>query len=329
MRFASILLAVTATGAAAAAFVWRAEAPAVAGSTGLIDVVPAARSSAIPVAIPTFAAPVVADPRATPSTSPVSTLSAPRASTAGTWWKPAIGDTWQWQLSGTINTGYDVAIYDVDLFDTPAATVARLRADGRRIICYFSAGSSENWRNDFKQFAKADMGRPLDGWPGERWIDTRSPNVRRIMTARLDLARSRGCDGVETDNMDGYANRNGLGLTAENQLDYNRFLADGAHARGLAIGLKNDLAQVKALEPSFDYAVNEQCNQYKECRKLAPFTLAGKPVFNAEYAVRYRDDRNGARETLCTAMRAARIRTLVLPLKLNDKYRYTCDAPTA
>ena len=37
------------------------------------------------------------------------------------------------------------------------------------------------------------------------------------------------------------------------------------------------------LLPYFDYAVNEQCLQYRECGKLAPFVAAGKPVFEVEY----------------------------------------------
>jgi hypothetical protein len=250
---------------------------------------------------------------------------APRLAASAALWLPRATDTWQWQLSGKVNTGYDVAVYDVDLFDTPTATLDRLHAAGRRIICYFSAGSSENWRADYDQFTAADQGRPLDGWAGEKWLDVRSANVRRIMGARLDLAKTRGCDAVEPDNVDGYSNANGLGLTAADQLDYNRFLADAAHARGLAVGLKNDLAQVKALEPAFDFAVNEQCAQYRECDKLKPFTAAGKPVFNAEYAAKYRNNTGGARTQLCQASRAANIRTLVLPLKLNDAYRYSCD----
>lgn len=242
-----------------------------------------------------------------------------------TWWQPAVTDTWQWQLSGTVNTGYDVDIYDVDLFDTPDATFQSLHAQGRKIVCYFSAGSSEDWRDDFKDFKPADMGSPLAGWDGERWLDTRSQNVRRIMKRRLDRAAARGCDGVEPDNVDGYANRNGVGLTSTTQLNYNRFLAREAHRRNLSIGLKNDLDQVPALVASFDFAVNEQCNQYRECGILARFTRVGKPVFNAEYAAKYRDNTDGLRDTLCTTSRAANIRTLVLPLKLNDAYRYSCD----
>ena len=76
--------------------------------------------------------------------------------------------------------------------------------------------------------------------------------------------------------MDAYANDSGFPLRAADQLRFNRFLARAAHARGLSIGLKNDLDQVKALEPAFDWALNEQCFQYEECERLRPFTAAGR-----------------------------------------------------
>ena len=104
------------------------------------------------------------------------------------------------------------------------------------------------------------------------------------MQARLDLAVSKGCDGVEPDNVDSYANSNGLGLTAADQLDFNRFVALEAHKRGLSVGLKNDLDQVKTLQPAYDWALNEQCNQYGECSGLSAFVTAGKAVFGVEYS---------------------------------------------
>ncbi len=78
--------------------------------------------------------------------------------------------------------------YDIDLFDNSAAIIEGLHNDGRRVVCYFSAGSYENWRPDSGDFEEADLGNTLDGWPGERWLDIRSANVRDIMKARLDLA---------------------------------------------------------------------------------------------------------------------------------------------
>ncbi|HEX5685750.1 MAG TPA: endo alpha-1,4 polygalactosaminidase [Ideonella sp.] len=241
-------------------------------------------------------------------------------------WVPKVTDTWQWQLTGTINTSYDVNVYDIDLFEAPDAVMNKLHSEGRAIVCYFSAGSAENWRPDYNQFKPADLGKNLDGWPGERWVDTRSANVRKIMKARLDLAKQRGCDGVEPDNVEAYNNNPGFDgeLTAKTQLNYNRFLATEAHARGLKIGLKNDIGQLKALEPSFDFAVNEQCQQYNECGGYSVFTGKGKPVFSAEYKKIWRDDAD-ARAQMCAKARSMNLRTLVLPLGLNDAFRYSCD----
>ena len=42
--------------------------------------------------------------------------------TEGDWYRPAADVTWQWQLTGTPNTSYDVEIYDLDLFETLAAS---------------------------------------------------------------------------------------------------------------------------------------------------------------------------------------------------------------
>jgi hypothetical protein len=175
-------------------------------------------------------------------------------------------------------------MYDVDLFDTPASVVADLHAKGRRVVCYLSAGSFEDWRADAGSFPEAVKGDPLDGWPGERWLDIRRLDVLGpIMERRMDLCREKGFDGVEPDNVDGYSNRSGFSLTAADQLAYNRFLARAAHARGLSIGLKNDLGQVAELEPHFDWALNESCYAYRECDLLTPFVAAGKAVFHVEY----------------------------------------------
>lgn len=241
-------------------------------------------------------------------------------------WQPAVSDTWQWQLNGSLKTSYPVTVYDVDLFDTPTATINALHSTGRRVVCYFSAGSGENWRSDYSEFAAGDLGNALDGWAGERWLDTRSATVRAVMRKRLDLAKAKGCDGVEPDNMDAYTNAPGFGgaLSAVTQMDYNTYLAGQARSRGLKVGLKNDIDQVAALAGSFDFAVNEQCHEYNECGVYTAFTSQGKPVFNAEYKSKWQTDAS-ARASLCQQSRAAGLRTLVLPLNLDGSFRFSCD----
>ncbi len=199
-------------------------------------------------------------------------------------WRPAPGTTWQWQLSGAIDTSIDVAMYDLDLVETPAAVIESLRRSGRAVVCYFSAGSWEDWRPDQGAFPEVVKGKALPDWPGERWLDVRRLDLLApVMEARLDLAVARGCDGVEPDNVDGYDNDTGFPLTAADQIRYNTWLAERAHERGLSVGLKNDLGQVPALEPLFDWALNEQCFEYDECPALFPFVSAGKAVFGVEY----------------------------------------------
>lgn len=255
---------------------------------------------------------------------PLSTEIPPISS--GDWYRPDTSTSWQWQLVGTVNSGYAVEVYDIDLFDNDSVFIQQLQASGKRVICYYSAGSYEEWREDAADFDPQDLGRTLDGWADERWLNIRSPKVLAIMEARLDLAVSKGCDGVEPDNMDGYSNANGFGLTADDQLAYNRLIANAAHQRGLSVGLKNDLEQIPELLAYFDFSVNEQCHEYHECEALTAFIEAGKPVFNAEYDSHYLNN-PAERDVMCTDALALGLRTLILPLDLDDSFRYSCDTP--
>lgn len=218
------------------------------------------------------------------STEPISTYLPVVITSEHTIWQPAPGTSWQWQLSGSIDTSFAVQMYDIDLFDTPQSVIDQLHAGGRVVICYFSAGSWEDWRADATDFPASVLGNQLDGWPDEKWLDIRQLDILGpLMQARLDLAVQKQCDGVEPDNVDGYTNNSGFPLTAANQLAYNIWLAEQAHSRGLSIGLKNDLGQIPQLVSYFDWALNEQCFEYTECDALTPFVDAGKAVFGVEY----------------------------------------------
>ncbi len=199
--------------------------------------------------------------------------------------RPRPGTTWQWQLTGEIDTSVDADVFDIDGFDTPTATVSDLHAMGSAVICYLSVGAFEDWRPDAGDFPPSVLG-VSNGWEGESWLDIRRIDVLGpIMEARLDMCADKGFDGVEVDNIDGYANETGFPLTADDQLAYNRFLADAAHARGLSIGLKNDLDQIDELVDLYDFAINEECASYDECDLLNPFIASGKAVFHVEYAL--------------------------------------------
>ncbi|GAB3955638.1 hypothetical protein GCM10027614_65550 [Micromonospora vulcania] len=56
-----------------------------------------------------------------------------------------------------------------------------------------------------------------------------------------------------------------------------------ARSLDLSPGLVNDVPQLAALAPDFDFAVNEECVRLRQCAKLLPFADADKPVFHVEY----------------------------------------------
>jgi hypothetical protein len=229
----------------------------------------------------------------------------------------AAGMSWEIQLSSPPTQLKDVEAYDFDLFETPQTTIDEMKRNGIFTICYFSAGSYEAWRADAPKL-KEHRGRKLKGWNGEWWIDIRQQAVRDVMAARLDLAVAKGCDAVDPDNVDGYQNKNGLGLTKEDQIDYLEFLATEAHARGLAIGLKNSVELIPDLVDRYDFAVNEECFDYRECHALKPFTDADKPVFQIQYGDKAKDRKKAAR-TWCGAANDLGFSTLIKGWDLDAK----------
>jgi hypothetical protein len=234
------------------------------------------------------------------------------------------GDTFYIQLQGELRTDIPAKVYDVDLFDTPKETIEKLKEEGKVVICYFSAGTYEEWRPDAEEFDEEDIGNPLPDWPGERWLNVKSERVREIMKKRLDLAVEKGCDGVDPDNVDGYLHDTGFGITEKEQFDYNTFLAIEAKERGLLVGLKNDLPQIKVLHPYFDFAVNEECHQYGECELYLPFLRSEKPVFNIEYDEKYLSNQ-AAFEELCSSSKELGITTVVAPPALDGSFIKSCD----
>lgn len=207
-------------------------------------------------------------------------------------WQPAMGSTWTYQLSqvptvSQVQSGPKYQIWDIDLFDTPASTIQAIHNTGSKVICYFSAGTYEDWRSDVSKFRAGDIGAPMGDWPGENWLNTKSKNVRSIMASRLDLAVSKGCDGVDPDNMDAYNHETGFVLGQNDAVNYITYLAGQASSRGLAIGLKNTGDIIPRVVNTVQYSVEEACYLYDECDVYKPFADVGKPVFHVEYPKGY------------------------------------------
>src|SRR5215475_8104046 len=228
-------------------------------------------------------------------------------------------------ITGTsFATGQQVAptVFDIDIYQdgkcyTPnnygvlnTAAVNALHAQGAKVIGYLDAGTAETWRPDYPQYQSFNascggclFGKPVSGFKDEFWLNINTnvsgtnPNTGQTETAqqfildelaaRMAKARSVGADAIEFDNVDAYQNKTGLAISAATQEQFDAAIANVAHTNGFAAGLKNDLGQAGDLQPYFDFAINEQCWQYRECNFPAPglqaWPPAGKAVFNVEY----------------------------------------------
>jgi hypothetical protein len=216
--------------------------------------------------------------------------------------------SWQWQLTGDLDHTVEAGIFLLDVFRTPAEDVRRLVERGRRPLCHVTVGSFSSDDPDADRFPAALIGAPARsaagagaaGGPprespavrspdrtersGGRWLDIRQWSaLEPVLADRFRLCRGKGFVGVAPVDVDGFTHQTGFPLTFDDQLRFNRRVADLARRIGLTPGLVNDVRQVQALEPYFDFAVNEECVRLRECAKLLPFVEAGKLVLHVEY----------------------------------------------
>ncbi len=200
-------------------------------------------------------------------------------------WRPIAGVPWQIQFaSPDIKASSNADVYDLDMYDTPLEKINELHAAGKRVVCYVNAGAYEDWRADAADFPATVLGKNYQGWPGEKWLDVRRIDLLSpILSKRIDLCAAKGFDGVEFDNVNGFENDTGFPFTADDQIRFNKWLADESHKRMLAVGLKNDSTQVAELVEAFDFAIAESCAAEGWCTDFQPFIDAGKPVFAIEY----------------------------------------------
>jgi len=245
--------------------------------------------------------------------------STPNNRRSSSWWQPTVGLTWQWQIgNNAIDTSIEADVYDIDLY-VDQVIIDELHAQGRKVICYISVGSWEDWRPDKNDFPSAVLGNKYEGWKGERWLDIRQiEKLAPIMLARLDLCQAKGFDAVEPDNMEVHTNNTGFPLTYDDQLRYALWLAGESHKRGLAIGVKNAPDQVEDLVEHFDFAITEDAFYYGWAEKMNPFIEAGKPVFAAEYT-----DLDGDFDSFCQKSKELNFNTILKKRGL-DSWIKTC-----
>lgn len=205
-------------------------------------------------------------------------------------WSPTTADRLHIQFSGPLHVPSWATFVEIDGSEASARTVRSLHARGLHVACYVDAGSAEKFRPDYVNFPASVLGKPMQGWPDERWLDVRKiALLSPIITARVDQCERKEFDAIEFDNVDGWTNDTGFALTRADNVRYVKWLTRLGHSHDLAVGLKNALGIVATLADTVDWALNEECFHYRECARYRPLTRLHKPVFELEYGGNLQD----------------------------------------
>jgi Glycoside-hydrolase family GH114 len=159
-------------------------------------------------------------------------------------WQPQPGERWQCQLESSDRGRAATGAINVGICERPAPGGPCVRPRVFDIDLYQDGRISGN-----DHTVNVAAGRAIH----RRGRAARLRPARRL-EARTAKCADAGFDGIGYDIVDAYAQGRrvtGWRIDARTQLRFNRALARIAHSHGLAVGLKNDLGQVPALEPHF------------------------------------------------------------------------------
>ncbi|WP_189093243.1 endo alpha-1,4 polygalactosaminidase, partial [Deinococcus ruber] len=143
-----------------------------------------------------------------------------------------------------------------------------------------------------------------------------------ILKNRFAMCKSKGFDALEPDNLQNDENVSGGKITTQQQIDFNGWVADAAHAAGLAVFQKNGPDKIllkdrtgAMMVDKFDGILNEQCQEYGECAALAEYPKRGKLALDAEY--------QGTLD--CATFAALGVNAIKKDLNLTAGTRSACD----
>eukprot|EP00833_Pecoramyces_ruminatium_P015374 jgi/Orpsp1_1/1189406/evm.model.d7180000071834.1 len=204
-------------------------------------------------------------------------------------WKPTPGTTWNYVLGHDVDISLEKAqVVDIDVRKS-AEKIKNLHNAGIKVICYFSAGTLEDFRDDYDKYMKVEglVKNVYDDWPDERWLDFRVEGIKPLIKNRMKVAVSKNCDGIEVDNLDAYqmdeVKKWKKPITKEETITFVKWLGTTAHSLGISIGLKNVPGILNEVSNYYDFAINEDCVNHNECYLYNNFLKSGKAVFGVTY----------------------------------------------
>jgi len=121
--------------------------------------------------------------------------------------------------------------------------VKQIKAKKNQVAGYISAGTGENYRNDFAVLEPYLTSTAWPQWPDEFFVSETTTGILPLMKKRIDSLASWGVDWIEFDNMDWLDEdtriQYNLTATVQEAKAYIIALCDYTHAKGMKCMAKN------------------------------------------------------------------------------------------
>ncbi len=132
----------------------------------------------------------------------------------------------------------------LDTFDSGVVEhIATINSHGNQIGGYISAGTGENYRDDFSELEPYLTSTAWADWPDEFFVSETTTGILPIMKRRIDKMAAVGVDWVEFDNMDWLDEdtrvQYNLTATVQEAKEYINALCNYTHAKGMQCIAKN------------------------------------------------------------------------------------------
>ena len=164
--------------------------------------------------------------------------------------------------------------------------IATIKSKNNQVGGYISAGTGEDWRDDFPSLEPYLTREEWSEWPGEFFVSETTTGILPVMKERINKMATWGLDWVEYDNMDWLDEESrvtyALTATVAEAKAYINALCDYTHAKGMKCMAKNTVDGFD----SFDGVLYESYSHEKNWWDTAgttSFLNAGKLVIINHY----------------------------------------------
>ncbi|MCF6245297.1 MAG: endo alpha-1,4 polygalactosaminidase [Sulfurovum sp.] len=175
----------------------------------------------------------------------------------------------------------------VDPFgDNVTQHINTMKSHNNEVGGYISAGTGENYRDDFAAMQPYLTPTAWPEWPDEFFVSETTTGILPIMKARIDKMASWGLDWVEFDNMDWLDDETrvtyNLTATVTQAQNYINALCDYTHSKGMKCMAKNTVENFTQFDGVLYESYDDDKNWWNHAG-LQSFLAAGKPVIINHY----------------------------------------------